>query len=61
MDIQQIIKLFKSGNKMCCGNFRGISIMDTLAKVYDKLILYRLTLWPSIDKCQAGAQKGWVV
>ena len=32
--------------------------MDTLAKVYDKLILNRLTLWSSIDKCQAGAQKG---
>ncbi len=43
---------------MCCGNYRGISIMDTLAKVYDKLILNRLTLWSSIDKCQAGAQKG---
>ena len=32
--------------------------MDTLAKVYDKMILNRLTLWSSIDKCQAGAQKG---
>ena len=54
----KLITLFKSGNKMCCGNYRGISIMDTLAKVYDKLILNRLTLWSSIDKCQAGAQKG---
>ena len=32
--------------------------MDTLAKVYDKMILNRLTLWSSIDECQAGAQKG---
>ena len=54
----KLITLFKSGNRMCCGNYRGISIMDTLAKVYDKLILNRLTLWSSIDKCQAGAQKG---
>ena len=32
--------------------------MDTLAKVYDILILNRLFLWCNIDKCQAGAQKG---
>ena len=54
----KLITLFKSGNRMCCGNYRGISIMDTLAKIYDKMILNRLTLWSSIDKCQAGAQKG---
>ena len=54
----KLITLFKSGNKMVCGNYRGISIMDTLAKVYDKLLLNRLSLWSLIDKCQAGAQKG---
>ena len=54
----KLVTLFKSGNRMACGNYRGISIMDTLAKVYDKMILNRLTLWSSIDKCQAGAQKG---
>ena len=54
----KLITLFKSGNRLCCGNYRGISIMDTLAKIYDKMILNRLTLWMSIDKCQAGAQKG---
>ena len=48
----------KSGNKMDCGNYRGISIMDTLAKLYDLMILSRLQLWCFIDKCQAGAQKG---
>ena len=31
--------------------------MDTLAKVYDKLLLNRLSLWSAIDKYQAGAQK----
>ena len=53
----KLITLFKSGNRMDCGNYRGISIMDTLAKVYDKLLLNRLTLWSDIDKSQAGAQK----
>ena len=32
--------------------------MDSLAKIYDTLIMNRLLLWCSIDKCQAGAQKG---
>jgi len=32
--------------------------MDTLAKVYNKLLLNRLSLWSAIDKCQAGAQRG---
>lgn len=50
--------LFKSGKKILCGNYRGISIMDTLAKVFDTLILNRLKVWFNIDKCQAGAQKG---
>lgn len=53
----KLIVLFNSGNRMLCGNYRGISIMDTLAKLYEILILNRLKLWWSIDKCQAGAQK----
>ena len=42
---------------MMCNNYRGISVMDTLAKLYDTMILNRLQLWWNIDKCQAGAQK----
>ena len=56
--VSKLVLLFKSGCRMSCGNYRGISIMDTLAKIYDILILKRLTLWCNIDKCQAGAQKG---
>ena len=54
----KLFVLFKSGDKMACDNYRGISIMDTLAKIYDILILNRLLLWFNVDKCQAGAQKG---
>ena len=54
----KLITLFKSGAKLQCGNYRGISIMNTLSKVYDLLITKRLSVWFSIDKCQAGAQKG---
>ena len=56
----QLVILFKSGIRNCCGNYRGICIMDTLAKVYDTLINRRLTEWisTSLDKAQAGGQKG---
>ena len=32
--------------------------MDSLAKIFDVMILNRLRLWVDIDKCQAGSQKG---
>ena len=51
--------LFKAGkDRLDCGNYRGISIMNTLAKLYDYLILNKLKLWASIDKCQTCAQNG---
>ena len=53
----KLVVLFKSGDRMVCGNYRGISIMDTLSKIYDILLLNRLKLWFSVDKCQAGAQR----
>ena len=37
------------GNRMVCNKYRGIIIMDTLAKIYDVMILNRLKLWCSID------------
>lgn len=45
----KLIILFKSGNRMLCNNYRGNSIMDTLAKIYDVLLLNRLKLWCHID------------
>ena len=54
----KVIVLFKSGDRMSCDNYCGIIIMDTLSKLYDTLIMNRLKLWASVDKCQAGAMKG---
>ena len=54
----KLITIFKGGNKLLCGNYRGISIMDTFAKLYDSVLNARLENWLSIDKFQAGAQKG---
>ena len=54
----KLFVLFKSGDRASCDNYRGISVMDSLAKIYDTMIMNRLSMWCSIDKCQAGAQKG---
>ena len=53
-----LIVLFKSGSRAMCGNYRGISIMDSLSKIYDILVNVRLSSWMNIDSAQAGAQKG---
>ena len=50
----KLIIIFKKGSRLLCGNYRGISIADTLAKLYDKVIANRLMLWMNIDKNQAG-------
>ena len=44
---------------MICDNYRGISIGDTLGKVYAKVLCNRIKLWANtfIDKCQAGGQE----
>ena len=51
--------LFKSGLRSECGNYRGISVMDSLAKIYDTVLNRRLMEWigGSLDKAQAGGQK----
>ena len=41
---------------MDCGNYRGISIVDALAKCYDYLLTNRLTSWYIPCREQAGAQ-----
>ena len=54
----KLFVLFKSGDRASCDNYRGISVMDSLAKIYDTMIMNRISMWCSIDKCQAGAQNG---
>lgn len=54
---ERLITVFRSGYRLDCGNYRGISVMGTFAKVYDLLILSRLQVWSSTDECQAGARK----
>ena len=56
--VNLLVLIFKSGTKLDCGNYRGISIMDSTAKVYDHLLNNRLSHWINVDASQAGAQKG---
>jgi hypothetical protein len=53
-----LVVLFKSGSKLQCGNYRGISIMDSTAKLYDQLMNDRLSRWLRVDAAQTGVQSG---
>lgn len=52
------IMLFKKGDTRNPSNYRGISIMDALAGLYDRVLAARLSLWYIPDVSQAGAQAG---
>ena len=56
--VARLTILFKKGNRSLCDNYRGIAVMDSLAKVYDAILNKRLSLWFTPDREQAGAQKG---
>ena len=53
----KLVVLFKKGARLICGNYRGLSIGDTLGKLYGKSLCNRLKLWMDIDMSQAGAQE----
>ena len=50
----KLIVLFKKGIRWICGNYRGISIGDTIGKLYAKILGNRLKQWIDVDNCQAG-------
>ena len=54
----KLIMLFKKGAKLDCNNYRGISIINAIAKIYDYVLNNRLILWYKVCREQAGAQSG---
>ena len=50
------VVFFKKVIRLCCGNWRGLSIGETIGKLHAKILSCRLNLWMHIDKCQAGGQ-----
>ena len=48
----------KKGNRLLPENYRGITVINCVAKLYDKILCRRLQLWFKPDREQAGGQKG---
>ena len=57
-----ITPIFKKGDKNEAQNYRGITLINIVAKIYSQLLLNRLTKWSTnqekISKQQFGFQKG---
>ena len=56
--IARLVAIFKKGITTCCNNYRGIAIMDSIAKLYDWILCKRLEKWFKPDREQAGSQRG---
>ena len=52
----KLIMIFKKGLRSVCGNYRGISVINAVAKFYDYVLNNRLTTWYIPCREQAGAQ-----
>ena len=48
--------LFKKGNSLLTGNYRGISVIDSMCKLYDYIMNNRLMAWYTPQREQAGGQ-----
>ena len=54
----KLVMLFKRGDRKDPNNYRGISILNSIAKLYDMILCKRLELWFKPCREQAGAQSG---
>ena len=54
----KLFMLFKRGDRKDPNNYRGISIINSIAKFFDMVLCNRLELWFKPYREQAGAQKG---
>ena len=54
----KLFMLFKRGNRKDPNNYRGISVINSVAKLFDMVLCSRLELWFKPFREQAGAQRG---
>ena len=54
----KLFMLFKRGNRKDPNNYRGISVINSIAKLFDMILCGRLETWFKPFREQAGAQKG---
>ena len=55
--LSKLIVIFKKGLPSLCGNYRGITITNSLFRIFDRILLNRLMLWYTPLSEQAGCQK----
>ncbi len=55
--MSQGIHNFRKGDRSNPSNYRGISVINTLGKLYDMVLCQRLSLWFKPYREQAGAQE----
>ena len=53
----KLFTIFKKGNRLCPGNYRGISVISSIAKLYDMILCSRLKTWFKPYREQAGSQE----
>lgn len=56
--LAKLLSIYKKGPRDDCNNYRGISIMNGIGKVYDYVLCNRLMHWFTPDREQAGALPG---
>jgi hypothetical protein len=56
--ISKMFNIFKKGDRMDTSNYRGICILQCMAKLYDLILSTRFQLWYKPKPQQAGSQKG---
>ena len=54
----KMFTIFKRGSRKEPKNYRGITIINSMAKLYDSILCARLNQWFKPFREQAGAQKG---
>lgn len=52
----KLFTVFKRGNRSDPNNYRGISVINAITKLYDMVLCHRLSLWFRPYREQAGAQ-----
>ena len=54
---QKVFNIFKKGDRSDTNNYRGISIMGAISKLYDMVLASRFAQWYKPLQEQAGGQK----
>ena len=54
-----IVPLFKKGRKDVASNYRGITLLDTLSKLFTKIINSRVSSWAKLNDVIAESQCGF--